>query len=88
MKGFECVDCGVNTSDIEEYYMVTHSVWAASGMTPSGGMLCVGCLETRLGRPLAAADFLDCNLNKINYGPFTKSRRLLDRMTTEQGPTT
>ena len=48
-EGFKCVDCGVNTHDADEYYMVHDELWAAAGMEPAGGMLCVGCLEQRLG---------------------------------------
>ena len=32
---------------------------------PDGrGMLCIGCLELRLGRELNAADFKDCGLTR------------------------
>jgi hypothetical protein len=48
-----------------EWYMVKDDVWAAAGMPPDdetvpvgeSGYLCIGCLETRLGRPLTRADF-------------------------------
>lgn len=57
-----CVDCGVRTCPVEleaswEYYMVLPEVWAASGLGSHDGMLCLDCLETRLGRPLTGADF-------------------------------
>jgi ATP-dependent helicase HepA len=46
--------CGVDTiSDC--YYMVDDDVWAASG--GGDGMLCLPCLERRIDRPLAEADF-------------------------------
>lgn len=35
--------------------MVHDEVWAAAGL--GKGRLCVGCIETRLGRPLTRADF-------------------------------
>jgi len=53
---FRCIDCGKNTHG-GEYYMVHDSVWAASGIAPHGGMLCLGCLETRIGRELRPDDF-------------------------------
>ena len=31
---FRCVDCGVNTRAIGEYYMVDNAVWAAAGLGP------------------------------------------------------
>jgi hypothetical protein len=37
---FLCVDCGVCTSAIDEYYMVHNEVWAAAKMR--AGMLCIG----------------------------------------------
>jgi hypothetical protein len=40
-----------------EVYMVHPHVWAAAGMRPWGGCLCVGCLERRLGRKLIPDDF-------------------------------
>src|SRR5262249_19287094 len=41
LVSFDCVDCG---GDFDEYdYSVKDSVWAASGLAPHGGLLCVGC---------------------------------------------
>jgi hypothetical protein len=31
--------------------------WAASGIAPAGGMLCLACLERRINRPLTMDDF-------------------------------
>lgn len=42
------------------------------------GMLCVGCIEARLGRQLVATDFNDSYLNSSRS--FERSARLLDRM--------
>lgn len=56
---FECLDCGINTLLIREYYMLTEEVWTS--LFPSGdsceGMLCISCVETRLGRVLRPEDF-------------------------------
>jgi ribosomal protein L34E len=60
---FECKDCGTSTHDMREYYMVHDSVWGDAGMNPYEGMLCIGCLEDRLGRRLTPADFTDAEVN-------------------------
>lgn len=73
---FACVDCGVDTGRISEYYMLLDEVWAAAGNIR--GMLCIGCLEARLGRQLSARDFSDAPLNFI----FPQSARLYDRLST------
>lgn len=75
-----CRDCRVNTSDIYEYYMVHDEVWQAAGAdTEFGwGMLCIGCLEVRLGRTLTPADFTDCWVNHPQG--WRKSQRLMSRM--------
>lgn len=70
---FLCVDCGYNTID-DEYYMVHDEVWRASGMNE--GMLCIGCLEARLGRMLGAADFPSVPVNT----EWRHSERLADRL--------
>jgi len=77
MAGHRCVDCRVNTDEIAEYYMVQFDLWESAGMDPDGGMLCIGCLEERLGRELVGADFLDAPINK---GYFPRSDRFLARL--------
>ena len=52
-----CIDCGIDTDQIEEQYMVHDDLWRA-GNPAERGMLCVGCFEKRLGRPLRREDFL------------------------------
>ena len=77
-SSFICLDCGINTlTQTEEYYVVHDDVWLASGLTKSAGMLCIGCLEERIGRELTAADFPDYPINK---GVFPHSTRLQLRM--------
>jgi hypothetical protein len=46
-----CSDCGSNTRD--EYYVVHDAIWFGAGNVD--GMLCIGCLEQRLGRQLVPA---------------------------------
>jgi hypothetical protein len=41
-----------------ELYMVKSAVWKEAGMEPDGGVLCIGCLEARIGRRLRRKDFL------------------------------
>jgi hypothetical protein len=64
-----CCDCGVDTMPLErdggrdccEYYMVHNDVWRAAGM--QAGVLCIGCLEGRLGRRLTPQDFTNSPIN-------------------------
>jgi hypothetical protein len=61
-----CADCGVGTWTIGEYYMVHDEVWeqawagrrkAWHGKVPGQEILCIGCLEARIGRTLTYGDF-------------------------------
>jgi hypothetical protein len=76
VSGFLCVDCGIDT--IHEYYMVTDEVWRLAGMLRHGGMLCIGCLETRIKRRLVRDDFIDAKVNIPTCGH--KSQRLRRRL--------
>lgn len=72
---FLCADCSADTSDLDEYYMLQPDVWHTVADLE---MLCIGCVEHRLGRTLAADDFLPCPLN---FDPWhERSDRLVDRM--------
>lgn len=77
---FDCVDCGINTCDTDEYYMVHDHLWTSVGMAPDGGMLCIGCLEQRLSRKLTAADFSAAPINHANWN--LHSARLNERLNT------
>lgn len=79
---FSCIDCSVDTSWVtgagaEEYYMVHDEIWLQAVNTKRDGMLCIGCLEKRIGRELTPADFTDCLLNQQVE---LKSDRLLNRL--------
>ena len=75
-----CADCHADT--FGEYYMVHDELWAAAGMERLGGRLCIGCLETRLGRQLTAADFTPVEVNDLFSLDFWgRSQRLIDRLT-------
>lgn len=60
--GADCVDCHVTTHGVN-YYMVIDEIWAATGLEPDGGMLCLECLSRRLGRELHHEDFRVIEMN-------------------------
>ena len=72
-----CLDCGEHTGLIGEYYMVKDGLWAKYGARR--GMLCIGCIEARMGRTLSPVDFTDCILNS-GKSHFSHSHRLLSRL--------
>jgi hypothetical protein len=84
-----CLDCGTETLSNEpgvptEYYTVHDAVWADAGM--GDGCLCIGCLESRLGRRLHRADFTSAPVNDLmtsntRYCWSWRSARLIDRLT-------
>jgi hypothetical protein len=77
LSAFVCVDCSTNTHETDEYYMVHDHVWEKeASMDKEGGMLCIGCLETRIKRRLTADDFTYAPVNFI----FLRSERLADRL--------
>ena len=65
---FKCIDCGIDTLRLGEYpYTVHDGLWSQAKMRPDGGMLCVGCLETRIGRRLCSADFDGASHARVRY---------------------
>lgn len=72
-----CLDCrtdvmpfgqyGQRLEGQTEWYMVTEEVWKAANGPGSDGYLCIGCLETRLGRPLTPDDFPDLPVNESSW---------------------
>jgi hypothetical protein len=59
--------------------MVDDGVWEVATEDFGGhGMLCIGCLEARLGGKLVASDFPDY---PINTGFFPQSARLRNHLT-------
>ena len=77
MKTPRCLDCKTDTYEIGEYYMVHHDLWETANPKIKG-MLCIGCLERRLGRELDYTDFTWSPLNLGNL--FIGSDRLRARM--------
>ena len=59
-EGFFCISCGMDTWD--EYYMLHLRIWKK--VNPKiKGMLCIKCVESRLGRKLSKKDFRKVLLN-------------------------
>ena len=79
---FNCVDCHkkikVNTKD---YYMVQDHIWEEGVQEENrGNLICLDCLEKRLGRKLKIEDFTDYPVNEpikdeLNEGLFTDYKK-------------
>ena len=76
-KFFDCIDCTACTLCLGEYYMVTDQVWSS---VADRGMLCIGCLEKRLGRMLHARDFTAVPINQVADMTDDASARFLNRL--------
>ena len=72
-----CLDCSVDTLIIGEYYMVHDDVWFQTGLKKLDGMLCITCLEKRIGRQLTSNDFSNFPINK---DPLFRSELLTSRL--------
>jgi hypothetical protein len=71
------LDCGEDTGRGGEFYALHDDVWF-SAHSSRIGMLCVGCIEARLGRRLTANDFTASYINAPRFG--AKSARLMERV--------
>jgi hypothetical protein len=69
------LDLTLTFSEECEVYNVKESVWRSAGVDSTGGCLCIGCLEKRIGRRLTRKDF--DRKHPFNRMPGTK--RLRDR---------
>lgn len=76
-RKFLCLDCGIDTGKIKEFYFVTTEIWLQA-VDSANGMLCIGCLEKRLGRILDKEDFPNITINSVRFND--KSQRLMSRM--------
>lgn len=70
-----CYDCNEDTWD--EYYMIRDPLWVLATISKPAHLLCIGCVEHRLGRKLTKADFTNAPINDLNMG---HSDRLLNRL--------
>lgn len=75
---WKCLDCNVDTGQIGEHYFINTSTWL-NVVGSNKGMLCIGCLEIRLGRKLNIYDFPTVYINSLRNG--SKSLRLINRLT-------
>jgi hypothetical protein len=82
-----CADCGLGTIRAGEWYMVKNAVWEQAwagrrkswhGRVPGQEILCIACLEQRLGRTLMAYDFTDAEVNDV--GKNNISERMRNRL--------
>jgi hypothetical protein len=76
MVRIHCAWCGVDTVEIDEWYMVTDTIWNTYG--PADGCACIGCLVARMGRQLQPDDFKDVPLNTGE--DHDRSERLRNRL--------
>jgi len=53
-----CRDCSLDTTASGDWLMVHNHVWLSSGLGCEAGVLCIPCLEQRLGRELTLEDFV------------------------------
>lgn len=74
---WNCEDCSQNTSQMREHYFIHTTLWLSVHPNECG-MLCVGCLESRLGRNLVPADFPSVHIN--NPKKYSMSDRLRSRI--------
>ncbi|MEU7144370.1 hypothetical protein ABZ942_33340 [Nocardia sp. NPDC046473] len=77
---FPCHDCGLPTAPLDgpdEWYTVHDAVWGCAAASVDS-ILCIGCLENRLGRRLLPTDFVAAVLNEPGYGQH--SSRLRSRL--------
>ena len=83
-----CADCGVGTNTLGENYVVHDEIWQqawAGRLKPwheldGQQILCIGCLDKRIGRTLVSCDFdIDAPINDPNQPDI--SDRMRDRLT-------
>lgn len=63
MARFACQDCMAGTAEESDYYMVHTHVWSQAH-PKHFGMLCLPCLQQRLGRRLKLNDFTNAPINQ------------------------
>jgi len=61
---WHCIDCSKDTDVTEEFYMLRNDLWCRLVRRPwRRGMLCLDCVERRLGRSLHKGDFANVPVN-------------------------
>lgn len=77
LEVLNCMECGANTLETHEYYMLHDHIWQSIVPEPyQWGGLCIGCVEWFLGRKLVSTDFTEAPVNYLGL----KSERLQDRL--------
>jgi hypothetical protein len=74
-----CLDCGIDTDENNEFYMIHNHLWeqaVPNRQQRENRVLCIGCLEERLGRKLLPNDFTNTPVNKKGI----HSYRLISRL--------
>lgn len=61
-RKFLCLDCKIDTGKAREHYYLRLDVWLQAHNNKTG-MLCIECVEKRLGRRLQPEDFTDASIN-------------------------
>lgn len=74
-----CMDCGKDVKASGEYFMLDDALWRRVNPLVIG-MLCLGCTEDRLGRPLYGSDFssASCNVEHAQTCPDLAQRMARD----------
>jgi hypothetical protein len=62
---FNCGGCDKVCTG-KDYYMVRDHVWFVEAALPFHMIMCIDCLEVRIGRKLVEDDFSHCPLNIMN----------------------
>jgi len=64
-----CKDCQKDCFlDGKDYFMVQHDIWKKYGV--GLGLLCMSCMEERIGRKLIKDDILVCHVT-THWNPYT-----------------
>jgi hypothetical protein len=61
LKEPQCLDCHVGIYQVGHFCMLTDPIWEKTGLGYLDGMLCLDCIEKRIGRPLRYTDFRKCD---------------------------
>jgi hypothetical protein len=83
----QCCDCGLGCNVAGEWYAVKTKVWEEAWIgrrkswheLPGQAVLCIGCLEQRLGRTLCVEDFTEAVVNSPDKENI--SERMRQRLT-------
>jgi hypothetical protein len=76
---FICLDCQNDVLRGGEYYLLRDEVWLEAN-PQRRGMLCIGCVEKRLGRRMTPSDFQGAPLDHHLINGPALSKRLMTRI--------